>query len=181
MIRLENLLKTFSQDVSKMSWDELKTSSKRLEDISARHLEEVLKTSWRYLSKTSWRRFCKTSWKRLEDAWPRRIYWSWSRRLKDVFWRRMSKANTFVLIKTSQRRLEDVFWSRRRKTSFSRRMFTENVSGDVSTISSNVFLLFKWGIKTRFKIFIRTVLRLLSALVQWPQLLCLYLPGSQVL
>ena len=54
--------------------------------------------------KKSWRRLCKTSWKRrLEDIWPRWIYWSWIRRLDDVFWRRMAKANLFLLIKTSWR------------------------------------------------------------------------------
>ena len=116
MIRLENVLrtslqevlKTSWQDVLKMSWrlflrDLLKTSWKRLEDVMARLLEDVLKKSWR----------------RLEDAWPRRIYWSWSRPLEDLFWRRMTKANIFVLIKTSwrhflktinvSRRLQDVF------------------------------------------------------------------------
>ena len=101
MIRLENVLKTSLQDVLKISW---------------RRLEDVFKTSHRRLENVF-----KTPWRRLEDVWPRRIYWSWSRRLEDVFWRPLSKANMFVLIKTSSRRLEDVFWRRRRKTS-SRRL-----------------------------------------------------------
>ena len=113
MIRLENVLKISLQDVLKMSWrrlqNVLKTSWRCLEDVFARRLEDVLKTSWRRLEDV-----LKTSWRRLEDIWPRRIYWSWSRRLEDVFWRRMSKVNIFVLIKTSsedkdERRLQDVF------------------------------------------------------------------------
>ena len=42
MIRLENFLKTSSQDVMMTSW-------RCLEDVFARHLEEVLKTYWRRL------------------------------------------------------------------------------------------------------------------------------------
>ena len=58
-------------------------------------LEYVLKTSLQDVLKISWRRFHKTSWKRLEDVWPRR--------LEDIFWGQMTKANIFVLIKTSSR------------------------------------------------------------------------------
>ena len=109
MIRLENVLITSSkrlEDVLKMSW-------KRLEDVLKtfwRRLEDVLKMSWWYFEDVLSIRFeevLQTSWKRLED----------------VFWRRMSKANTLVLMKTSWRRFDDVFWRRRRKTSSSRRMF----------------------------------------------------------
>ena len=39
---LEDFLKTFLQDVLKMSW-------KRLEDVLARRLEDVLETSWKRL------------------------------------------------------------------------------------------------------------------------------------
>ena len=105
MIRLENILKTSLQDFLKMS-------SKRLEDVfkmSWRRLEDVLKTFLQDVLKTSWRR--------LEDVWLRPTYWSWPRRLEDVFWRRKTKANIFVLINTSWRRL----WRQRRKTS-SRRL-----------------------------------------------------------
>ena len=93
MLRLENLLKM---------------SSKCLEDVLAWRLEDVLKMFWRRLGKTSWRRLkdvLKTSWRRLEDIWPRQLYRSWSRCLQDIFWRRMSKANIFVLMKMSSRRL----------------------------------------------------------------------------
>ena len=98
MIRLENVLKTYFQDV-------LKTSSKRLENILKTFLQDVLKTSWKLLEnvlriswrrfyKTSWRCFkevlarrledvLKTSWRRLEDVWPRWICLSWSRRLEE--------------------------------------------------------------------------------------------------
>ena len=85
MIRLQNILKASLQDVLKMFW---RRFCRRLEDVLARRVEVVLKTSWR----------------RLEDVWPRRIYRSWSRLLEDVFWRRMTTANMFVLIKTSWRR-----------------------------------------------------------------------------
>ena len=88
MIRLQNILKASLQDVLKMSW---RRFCRRLEDVLARGVEDVLKTSWRCL----------------EDVWPRRIYWSWSRCLEDVFWRRMTKANIFVLIKTSRRRPQE--------------------------------------------------------------------------
>ena len=98
----QNVLKTFWQDVLKMSWG---------------RFEDVLKMSWRC--------FCKTSWRRLENVLKtydqdeyigldqdilktssetvrlRQTYWSWSRRLEDVFWRRRQK--------TSSRRLQDFF------------------------------------------------------------------------
>ena len=114
-----------------MSWRRFcKTSWIGLSKTSWRCLEGVLKMSWKRLEnvlKTSWRRLGKMSGRSLEDVrktpsvflenvWPRRIYWSWSRRLEDVFWRRMSKVNILVLIKTSSRRrkafsgrLQDVF------------------------------------------------------------------------
>ena len=79
--RLEDVLMKFWRRLQNV----LKMSSRCLGDVFARSLEDVLKTSWR----------------RLEDIWPSRIYWSWSRRLEDVFWRRMTKVNIFVLIKTS--------------------------------------------------------------------------------
>ena len=93
-------------------------------------LENVLKISFQEVLKTSSKRLEDVLARRLEDVWPRRIYWSWPRRLEDVFWRRMAKANMFVLIHTSkdvlkmssededERGLQDVF-----KTSSSRQMF----------------------------------------------------------
>ena len=126
--RLEDVLKTSWQDVLKMSWrhleDVFKTSWRRLEDVLKTFLQGVLKTSWKHLKDVLRRRLediFKMSWRRLEDVWLRWIYWSWPRRLEDVFWRRMAKANMFVLIKTSWRCPEDVFWRWRRKTS-SRRL-----------------------------------------------------------
>ena len=80
-------------------------------------LENILKTSWRcleyvfvrrleYILKTPWRRFSKTSWKCLED-----VLKTSKRRLEDVLqdvlttsWRRMTKMNILVLIKTSSSR-----------------------------------------------------------------------------
>ena len=82
MIRLEKVLKTSFQEVSKMSW-------RRLSKTSCICLEDVFMMSWR--------RFCKTSWRRLEDVWPRWIYWSWSRRLEDIFWRRRRKTSSRCL------------------------------------------------------------------------------------
>ena len=87
-----------------MSW-------RRLEDVFKTFLQDVLKTSWRDFKdvlKTSWKRMTRTSILVL---------------IQDVFWRRVSKANIFVLMKTPWRCLlktktKDVF-----KTSSSRRMF----------------------------------------------------------
>ena len=85
MICLEDVLKTSLQDVLKTSLqDVLKTFSKCLED--------VLKTFWSRLGKTSSRRMTKTK------------YWSWPRRRRRL-WRRVTKANIFVLIKTSWKHL----------------------------------------------------------------------------
>ena len=95
-----------------MSW-------RRLEDVlktSWRRIENVLKTFWQDVFKTSWRCFedvltrrpedvLKKPWNCLEDVWPGRINWSWSWHLEDVFWRRISKWNILVLIKTFWRRL----------------------------------------------------------------------------
>ena len=92
----QNILKASLQDVFA---DVLKTPWRYLEDAFARRLEDVFKTSWRRLEEV-----LKTSWRRLEDVWPRLIYWSRSRRLEEVFWRRMTKVNIFVLIKTSSSR-----------------------------------------------------------------------------
>ena len=87
-----------------MSW-------RRLEDVFKTFLQDVLKTSWRDFKdvlKTSWKCMTRTSILVL---------------IQDVFWRRVSKANIFVLMKTPWRCLlktktKDVF-----KTSSSRRMF----------------------------------------------------------
>ena len=88
-----------------------------LEDLFARRLEDVLKMPWRH--------FCKTSWKRFEDVLKTYEQDEYIGLDQDVFWRRLTKENIFVLIKLSWRRLEDVFWRRRWKTSsLGRRMFT---------------------------------------------------------
>ena len=85
-----------------------------------RHLENVFQMSWRHLCKKFWRRFgkvLKTSWRRMTKAnMFVLIKTSW-KRLEDVFWRCVTKANIFVLIKMSWRRLEEVFWRQGRKTS----------------------------------------------------------------
>ena len=94
-------------DVLKMSWrcvvDVFKTSWGHLGNVLKRFLQDVLKM------------FCRTSWRCLEDIWPRRMYWSWSRLLEDVFWKRMTKANIFVLINTSWRYLEDILKAKRKE------------------------------------------------------------------
>ena len=67
----------------------------------------------------SWRHFCKRFCRRFETSW---------RRLENVLktaWRRMTKTDMLVLIKTSWRRLKDVFWRRRVRrlySSWSRRL-----------------------------------------------------------
>ena len=128
--RLQNIFRTFWRCLKdilllKTSWGSLSKKSEDVLKTSWRHLEDVLKTCFaRHLEGVFARRLenvWKTSWKRPEDVWPRRIYWSWSRLLEDLFWKHLSKANIFVLIKTSWRCLEDVFWRRRRMTS-SRRL-----------------------------------------------------------
>ena len=95
-------------------------SLKRLKGIFARRIQNVLKTSWRHFCRAS----LKTSWRCLEavfkDVLQNVLKTTW-RRLQDAFWRRMTRANIFVLIKTSWRCLQDVFWRRRQKTS-SRRL-----------------------------------------------------------
>ena len=99
MIRLQNILKASLQDVLKMSW-------RRFCKTSWRRLENVLKTSWQDV--------LKTSWKRLEDVLKTYSQDEYIGLNQDVFWSRMTKANIFVLIKTSsededERRLQDVF------------------------------------------------------------------------
>ena len=93
-----------------MSW-------KRLEDIFARRLEDVFKTSWRRLEdvlKTFLQDVLKMSWRRFEDVLKTYDQDEYIGLDQDVFWRRMSKMNIFVLIKTSsededERHLQDVF------------------------------------------------------------------------
>ena len=123
MIRnmIQNILKASLQDVVKMYWrrleDVLKTSWRRLENVlktflqtSWRRVEDVLKISWQEVLKMSWRRhhcksvfktsssFCKTFWKRLEDVLKTYGQDEYIGLDQDVFWRRMTKANIFVLI-----------------------------------------------------------------------------------
>ena len=92
MIRLENFLEAFLQDVLKILEDVLYTSLKSLGGVLAKSLKDVLKTSWRHLQNV-----LKMFWKCLktllqdvlkmhsEEVWLRQIYSSWSRRLEDVF------------------------------------------------------------------------------------------------
>ena len=115
---------------------------RRLENDLKTFLQDVLKKSWKRLSKTSWRSMTKRIYwscsRRLLKTWVRWIYLSWWRRLEDVlktyeqdeyigldqdvFRRRMSKMNIFVLKTSSEeedeRRLQDFF-----KTPSSRWMF----------------------------------------------------------
>ena len=72
-----------------------------LKNVLKTSLQDVLKTLLQDVRKMFWKQLGKTSWRCLEDAWPRQIYWFWPRSLEDVFWRRMSMGNIFVLIKTS--------------------------------------------------------------------------------
>ena len=106
MIRLENVLKISLQDVF----------ARYLEDIFARRLDDVLANfvmmPWRRLEDVF-----KTSLRRLEDVLKAYGQDEYIGLDQDVFWRHMTKANLFVLIKTSWKRLEDVFWRRRRQAS----------------------------------------------------------------
>ena len=94
----------------KKSWRYLcKTSWRCLENVFARRLEAVLKRSWRCLEDA-----LNLSWKRFEDVWKTYGQDEYIGLDQDVFWRHMTKANIFVLIKTSWRRLlktktKDVF------------------------------------------------------------------------
>ena len=114
MIRLEN--------VSKTSWRSFwKTSRRRFGDLFKKSCQDVLKIYWGSFCKTSWKRpenvlktscledVLKTSWRSLEDVWPRQkilvLIKTCRRHIQDVFWRDMTRANVFVLIKTSWRRL----------------------------------------------------------------------------
>ena len=112
--RLQDVLKTFLQDFLITFW-------RCLEDILPRRLEGVLKMSWRRFQNV-----LKTSWRCLENIFPRRLedvlktydqdeYIGLD---QDILWRHMTKANIFVLIKTSwrtsseaedERRLPDIF------------------------------------------------------------------------
>ena len=85
MIRLENALEISLQ----------KTSSKRLEDVLKTFLEDVWKTFWRRPEdtlKTSWKRLenvLKTSSRCLEDVWLRRYEDVLKRSSEDVRLRRI--------------------------------------------------------------------------------------------
>ena len=90
--------------------------------------QSVLKTCWRIVNKTNF------SWViRLEDVVTRPIYlqryvlkMSWTR-LEDAFWRPITKANIFVLMKTYWRRLLKAKAKNVFKTSSPRRMFCWDV------------------------------------------------------
>ena len=126
MIRLENVLKISLQDVF----------ARYLEDIFARRLDDVLANfvmmPWRRLEDVF-----KTCLRRLEDVLKTYGQDEYIGLDQDVFWRHMTKANLFVLIKTSWKRLEDVFWRRRRQAS-SRRL------QDVF-IKTNVWCEYLWS------------------------------------
>ena len=123
----------------------------------------------------SWKRLedvLKTSWKRLEDDLKTYDQDEYVRLDEDVFvfWRRMSKANILVLIKTSWRRLlktktKDVF-----KTSLSRQMFAGYITKIgiwhyyyvVTTLLLNI--IFDFFIVTKYchgRLFVVTVATLL--------------------
>ena len=145
-VGLEDVLKTPSKHVLRTSstllqrnnFSSSKTSWRRLEDAlttsretSLRRHQEFFKTCWKTKNcyaedvfKTSCRLVLKTSWRCLEDIFGRRLedvlktydqdeYIGLG---QDVFWRLMTEANMFDLIKTSWRRLLGVSWGRRQKT-----------------------------------------------------------------
>ena len=77
-------------------------------DIFAR----ALPSKYLLAFKTSWRRLKDKSWRCLHHVFSVTIF-CLSRYLEDVFWRGVTKANIFVLIKPSW----NFFWRQRRKTS----------------------------------------------------------------
>ena len=115
-IRLEDVL-TETVELNETSW-------KRLQDTFARRFEDVSKMSWRCLEDVFARPF-EELLKSLEDVLTRRLEhvlktYDQDKYIgldQDVFWRRMTKVNIFVLI-------EDIFWRPRRKT-FSSRIHQE--------------------------------------------------------
>ena len=140
--RLRSTTEKCFEYVSKISWKRVNKNSlswwyvlktcwscledilaRRLENVLVRSLEDVLKTFWRSLENIL-KNILKTSWRCLKDVFVRRLQdvlkTSW-RCLEDVLktsWRRMTKTNILVLIKTSS---EDV-WARQIDSSW-RRMF----------------------------------------------------------
>ena len=88
---LQDVFKTCLQDILKCSnhlEDVLKTFLQDISKTSSRRFEIVLKTSWRPMTQRKIFALIKTSWRSLED----------------VFWRRITKPNIFVLIKWRRRR-----------------------------------------------------------------------------
>ena len=106
--RLEDVLEDVLKTSCKTSWRRLgrrkivtlKTSWRRLKDISWRRLEEM---SWRGLEDMSWRRLGDMSWRRIEDM-------SW-RRLEDMSWRS----------------LEFISWGRFEDTMKTNKILTEDI------------------------------------------------------
>ena len=109
--RFEDIFPRGLEYLFKMSWRCLEDIfARRLEDVIARLLEDswnVLKTSSELLEdvwKMSWTRFCKTPWRRLENVLKMYGQDEYIGLDQNVFWRRMTKANIFFLIKTSSSR-----------------------------------------------------------------------------
>ena len=107
--RLQNVLKTSWRNFCKTSWRRLenflKTSWGYLEDVFTRRLEDVSMKSWQYV--------LKTSWKRLDDVlktYAQDEYVGLDQDVLKKAWTRMTKTNIVVLIKMSRKRLEHVFW-----------------------------------------------------------------------
>ena len=110
--------------VLKMPWRQLcKTSWRRLENLLKkpwRCLEDVFSRRWQIVVKMSGRRcenVSKTCWRRMTKMNILILIKTPWRHLEDIYWRRMNKGNMFALINTPWRRLEVVFWRRRWKRS----------------------------------------------------------------
>ena len=103
------ILKTFLQDVLKMSW---------------RCLEDVLKTSWRRIVKTNILIFTKTSWSRLED-----VFWRDKAKV-NIFL--LIKTSSRRLLKT---KTKDVFKTSSSRRMFAGQIISSTVSAFSSVVT----------------------------------------------
>ena len=152
MIRLENLLKIFLQDVLTMSWRSLQNILKTFFKTLWRRFKDVLKTSWQDILKMSskhledvLKRFLqdvlKTSWKRLESvlkACGQDEYIGLDQYVLETSSEDVRLSRTYS---SWSRRMEDVFWRQRRKTS-SRRLHQDECLLGRYFISKNNLLVF---------------------------------------
>ena len=138
-MHLKNVLNTswrYLEDVLTRTASQFDTASKCLEDVLKTSLQDSLKPSWIFFEETSWRikdvlkevqNVIKKSSRRVEDVlktFLQDVLKMSLRRLQNIcqdeyihldqdvlklYWRHMTEANIFVLIKTSWKQFEDIF------------------------------------------------------------------------